>query len=146
MDILMQEPEGSFVVRDSASNPGCLALSVKNSDGNILHFLIIRDHQGWYLQVSSSSSSSSSSSIALLSRLLTLSQCRVPTSTTQTSPPSSSIMLPMWTTSPAVSLLELPIFSLTPSHQQHQDPRTQPPLLVTTVTWMMKKCTTILLS
>ena len=52
MQILMQEPEGSFVVRDSASNPGCLALSVKNSDGNILHFLIIRDHHGVYLQVS----------------------------------------------------------------------------------------------
>lgn len=54
MGILMQEPEGSFVVRDSASNPGCLALSVKNTDGKILHYLIVRDEKGCYLQVSPS--------------------------------------------------------------------------------------------
>lgn len=50
MGILTQEPQGSFIVRDSASNPGCLALSVKNSDGQILHFLIIRDEKGYYMQ------------------------------------------------------------------------------------------------
>ena len=50
MSYLMEEPVGSFIVRDSASNPGCLAISVKIPDGSILHYLIVRDEKGWYLQ------------------------------------------------------------------------------------------------
>lgn len=51
MQILMQEPPGSFVVRDSASNPGCYALSLR-TDKEILNYLIIVDHLGYYFQVS----------------------------------------------------------------------------------------------
>ena len=51
MDILSQEPPGSFIVRDSASNPGCHALSVKLPDGHVMHYLIVKDASGYYLQV-----------------------------------------------------------------------------------------------
>ena len=51
MDILAYQPPGSFIVRDSTSNPGCHAISLKGPDGSILHYLIARDHTGYFIQV-----------------------------------------------------------------------------------------------
>ena len=51
MDILAYQPPGSFIVRDSTSNPGCYALSFKSPDGHIMHYLIGKDHGGYFLQV-----------------------------------------------------------------------------------------------
>ena len=50
-EILRREGEGSFIVRSSQSNPGCYALSMKGSKGNILNFLIEEDSKGVYFQV-----------------------------------------------------------------------------------------------
>ena len=51
MDILAYQPPGSFMVRDSSSNPGCHALSMKSPDGNIMHYLIGKDYNGYFIQV-----------------------------------------------------------------------------------------------
>ena len=51
MDILSYQPPGSFIVRDSSSNPGCHALSMKSPDGHIMHYLIAKDGRGYFIQV-----------------------------------------------------------------------------------------------
>ena len=51
MDILAYQPPGSFIVRDSSSNPGCHALSMKSPDGHIMHYLIAKDGRGYFIQV-----------------------------------------------------------------------------------------------
>lgn len=53
MELLSQQPPGSFMVRDSSSNPGCHALSVKSPDGQIIHYLLVRDAHGYFIQVNS---------------------------------------------------------------------------------------------
>ena len=51
MEILSQQEEGSFLVRDSVSNPGCYALSLRGPRGSISHFLIERAEEGLRIQV-----------------------------------------------------------------------------------------------
>ena len=55
MELLGQEEIGSFVVRDSTSQPGCYALSVKvpkyDNPTGISHFLIMRHRAGYRLKV-----------------------------------------------------------------------------------------------
>lgn len=55
MELLSQQPPGSFIVRESSSNPGCHALSVVAQDWQILHYLLVRDSQGYFIQVTTSS-------------------------------------------------------------------------------------------
>lgn len=50
MEILAQQSEGSFVVRESSSQPGYYALSMKAPDGRIFHFLIQPNPTGYCLQ------------------------------------------------------------------------------------------------
>lgn len=50
MEILSHQPEGSFIVRKSASNPGSFALSLKGPQDKISHYLIERNG-GFKLQV-----------------------------------------------------------------------------------------------
>ncbi|KAL5491992.1 hypothetical protein EMCRGX_G017375 [Ephydatia muelleri] len=50
MEILAQQSEGSFVVRESSSQPGCYALSMKATDGRIFHYLIQPNPTGYCLQ------------------------------------------------------------------------------------------------
>jgi hypothetical protein len=50
MDILHHQPPGSFMVRDSSTNPGCHALSIVAPNHQILHYLIIRNPDGFYIQ------------------------------------------------------------------------------------------------
>ena len=52
MEILGQQSEGSFVVRESSSQPGYYALSLKTPDGRIVHYLIQPSPTGYCLQVS----------------------------------------------------------------------------------------------
>ena len=52
MEILAQQSEGSFVVRESSSQPGYYALSMKAPDGRIVHYLIQSSPGGYCLQVS----------------------------------------------------------------------------------------------
>ncbi|XP_003388256.2 PREDICTED: uncharacterized protein LOC100633394 [Amphimedon queenslandica] len=49
MEILKDQPSGSFMVRDSSSNPGCHAISLVAPDGEILHYLIVKDVYGYYI-------------------------------------------------------------------------------------------------
>ena len=51
MEILSQQGEGSFIVRQSTSHPGCYALSLKAAQGKITHYLIEVDISGVHLQV-----------------------------------------------------------------------------------------------
>lgn len=51
MDLLSRQPPGSFMVRDSSSNPGCHALSVVAPNGEILHYLLVGDAGGYFIQV-----------------------------------------------------------------------------------------------
>ena len=51
MEILKDQPSGSFMVRDSSSNPGCHAISLVAPDGEILHYLIVKDVYGYYINV-----------------------------------------------------------------------------------------------
>lgn len=51
MEILKDQPSGSFMVRDSSSNPGCHAISLVAPDGEILHYLLVRDTQGYFISV-----------------------------------------------------------------------------------------------
>lgn len=51
MEILSQEGEGAFIVRQSTSKPGCYALSLKTPQGKIVNYLIEVDSGGLHLQV-----------------------------------------------------------------------------------------------
>lgn len=51
MEILSQEGEGAFIVRQSTSKPGCYALSLKTLQGKIVNYLIEVDSGGLHLQV-----------------------------------------------------------------------------------------------
>ena len=51
MEILSQQPEGSFIVRNSSSNPGSFALSVKGPQDKITHYLIDKHGSEFKLQV-----------------------------------------------------------------------------------------------
>lgn len=51
MEILSRQGEGAFIVRESASNPGCYALSLKTPTGKIVHYLIQQDSRGIHFQV-----------------------------------------------------------------------------------------------
>ena len=51
MEILSQQPAGAFMVRQSTSNPGSFALSMKAPDKQILHYLIENVDGGARLQV-----------------------------------------------------------------------------------------------
>ena len=52
MEVLSQQGEGAFLVRESASSPGSHALSLKGPQGKIVHFLIQTSPNGVNLQVS----------------------------------------------------------------------------------------------
>ncbi len=51
MEILSHQAEGAFIVRESASNPGCFALSLRTPSGKIVHYLIQQDSSGVHFQV-----------------------------------------------------------------------------------------------
>ena len=51
MEILTQQPEGAFMVRQSSSSPGCYALTMKANNNKILNFLIENVEGGVKLQV-----------------------------------------------------------------------------------------------
>ena len=51
MEILSQQPEGSFIVRSSSSNPGSFALSLKGPQDKITHYLIDKHGSEYKLQV-----------------------------------------------------------------------------------------------
>ncbi len=51
MEILANQPEGSFMVRTSSSSPGSYALSMKGPQAKILHYLIEPVPNGYRLQV-----------------------------------------------------------------------------------------------
>lgn len=40
MELLSQQPEGAFFVRESSSSPGSYALSMMTPEGTVKHFLI----------------------------------------------------------------------------------------------------------
>ena len=58
LEILRQEPVGSFLVRQSTSKPGCYALSVRvpkdksHSTSGIAHYLITQSNRGFKIKVS----------------------------------------------------------------------------------------------
>lgn len=58
VEILTQESDGAFLVRDSQSQPGCYVLSMKcpakpgEKNGSIANFLIVRTAMGVNLKVS----------------------------------------------------------------------------------------------
>lgn len=51
MEILSQQSEGAFMVRQSNSNPGCYALTMKAPNNKILNYLIENVPGGMKLQV-----------------------------------------------------------------------------------------------
>jgi len=51
MEILMHQPEGSFMVRNSSSSPGSYALTMKGPQSKTLHYLIQPVPNGFKLQV-----------------------------------------------------------------------------------------------
>lgn len=55
MEILQQEPVGSFLVRESTSKPGCYALSVRVpkecQKPSIAHYLITQTNRGFKIKV-----------------------------------------------------------------------------------------------
>ena len=52
MEVLKSEPIGSFLVRSSATKPGCYALSLRVPEEfqprGIAHYLILKTHRGGY--------------------------------------------------------------------------------------------------
>ncbi|XP_071043920.1 uncharacterized protein [Parasteatoda tepidariorum] len=54
LEILNQEPVGSFMVRESTSKPGCFALSLRvpreYHRSGIAHYLILRTHRGYKIK------------------------------------------------------------------------------------------------
>ena len=52
MEVLSQQGEGAFLVRESASSPGSHALSLKAPQGRIVHYMIQTSPNGVNLQVS----------------------------------------------------------------------------------------------
>ena len=56
LEILQQEPVGSFLVRHSTSKPGCFALSLRvpkdYQSAAIAHYLIIQTNRGFKIKVS----------------------------------------------------------------------------------------------
>ena len=52
MEVLSQQGEGAFLVRESASSPGSHALSLKAPQGKIVHYMIQTSPNGVNLQVS----------------------------------------------------------------------------------------------
>ena len=52
MEILSQQSEGAFIVRDSSSSPGSYALTLRAPGGKILHFLLKNDSSGVHFGVS----------------------------------------------------------------------------------------------
>ena len=52
MEVLAQQSEGAFMVRQSSSNPGSYALTMKAPNGKILNYLIDHVPGGYRLQVS----------------------------------------------------------------------------------------------
>lgn len=51
MEILSQQPEGAFMVRQSSSSPGSYALTMKASNNSTLNYLIENVQGGVRLQV-----------------------------------------------------------------------------------------------
>lgn len=62
MEILSQQPEGAFMVRQSSSSPGSYALTMKAPNNKMLNYLIENVLEGVKLQVGSNK--------ALLHRML----------------------------------------------------------------------------
>lgn len=60
LEVLSQEPEGAFMVRESTSKPGCYALSLRVprefQPSGIAHYLIMRTNKGYKIKVNLSSS------------------------------------------------------------------------------------------
>jgi len=56
LEVLSQEPEGAFMVRESTSKPGCYALSLRVprefQPSGIAHYLIMRTNKGYKIKVS----------------------------------------------------------------------------------------------
>ena len=52
MELLSQQPEGAFFVRESSSSPGSYALSLRAPGGKIVHYLIHEQDGRYCLQVS----------------------------------------------------------------------------------------------
>ena len=51
MELLSQQPEGSFYVRESCSSPGDHALSLRTPGGGIQHYLIHQEMRKYWLKV-----------------------------------------------------------------------------------------------
>lgn len=55
LEVLSQEPEGAFMVRESTSKPGCYALSLRVprefQPSGIAHYLIMRTNKGYKIKV-----------------------------------------------------------------------------------------------
>lgn len=55
LEVLEQEPVGSFMVRESTSKPGCFALSLRVPrdfhQSGIAHYLIMRTNRGYKIKV-----------------------------------------------------------------------------------------------
>jgi hypothetical protein len=51
MEILSQQPEGAFMVRQSSSSPGSYALTLRAPNNKTLNYLIENVHGGVRLQV-----------------------------------------------------------------------------------------------
>lgn len=60
LEVLSQEPEGAFMVRESTSKPGCYALSLRVprefQPSGIAHYLIMRTNKGYKIKVNLHSS------------------------------------------------------------------------------------------
>lgn len=56
LEVLSQETEGAFMVRESTSKPGCYALSLRVprefQPSGIAHYLIMRTNKGYKIKVS----------------------------------------------------------------------------------------------
>ncbi|XP_063987324.1 EGFR adapter protein-like isoform X2 [Diachasmimorpha longicaudata] len=55
LEVLSQEPQGTFMVRESTSKPGCYALSLRVPQefqpSGIAHYLIMRTHKGYKMKI-----------------------------------------------------------------------------------------------
>ena len=118
IELLSQQPEGAFFVRESSTAPGSFALSLMAPEGVVKHFLI-EEHDGQYclcLAVSGRKGLRSNSE-HILSSLL---PCRTRPSSSHCSPPCQpSSCSTRWTADPSPALSPSPhptLSSLVTSH------------------------------